>query len=327
MKNKKIVIAGGTGFLGGYLARYFAAENEVVILSRNILFSTNNAYGDFNNATESIEHIRTVQWNGRDLGDWAKEIDGADLVINLAGKSVNCRYNDKNKKEIVDSRVFATKVIGQAINNATKPPGLWINAASATIYRHATDRPQDEYTGEMHDDFSVQVCKLWEQTFFETATPQTRKIAFRTAITLGVGGVMIFYFNLLKFGLGGQQGSGKQMYSWVHIEDVYRALNYVYDHKQLEGVYNLSAPNPVSNGSFMATLRKVTGTYTGLRAYKWMLAIGAAVIGTEPELILKSRWVVPTKLVEAGFIFKYPFLKEAVENIVANTPRKKVHLF
>ena len=327
MKNKKIIIAGGTGFIGRNLARYFAVENEVVILSRNIISSTNNAYEEFNTPPEHVENVRIIQWNGRDLGDWATEIDGADLVINLAGKSVNCRYNVRNKREIFDSRVLATKVIGQAINIAANPPQLWINAASATIYRHANDRPQDEYTGEVHSDFSVQVCKLWEQTFFESETPLTRKIAFRTAITLGVGGVMIPYFNLLKFGLGGHQGSGKQMYSWVHIEDVCRAIDFVSDYKQLEGVYNLSAPNPVSNKCFMATLRKVTGTSVGLPAFSWMLAIGAAVIGTEAELILKSRWVIPTKLLEAGFVFKYPFLKEAIENIVANTKRKKYNFF
>lgn len=325
MKHQKIIIAGGTGFIGRNLARYFAAENEVVILSRN-LSRSNNAYEDFNIA-EHGENIKIVQWNGKDLGDWADTIDGADLVINLSGRSVNCRYNKKNKKEIFDSRTLSTRVIGEAIKAAKNPPKLWINTASATIYRDALDRPQDEFNGEMHNDFSVQVCKLWEQTFFETDTPQTRKIAFRTAITLGVGGVMTPYLNLLKFGLGGRQGNGKQMYSWVHIEDVCRAIDFVFKNDDCEGVYNLSAPNPVTNVEFMQTLREATGHKLGLPAYEWMLAIGASVIGTEPELILKSRWVVPTRLLQQGFQFKYPILKEAIANIVGKLPRKKYHLF
>jgi uncharacterized protein (TIGR01777 family) len=249
------------------------------------------------------------------------------VVINLAGKSVNCRYNRKNKQEIFDSRTNATKAIGEAIRRAVQPPELWINAASATIYRHATDQPQDELNGEMHNDFSVQVCKLWEQTFFAERTPFTRKVALRMAITLGAGGVMIPYFNLVKFGLGGHHGSGKQMYSWVHIKDVCRVIDFMEVRKDLEGVFNVCSPNPVTNDVFMKTLRKVTGHFIGLPAYKWMLKIDAAIIGTETELILKSRWVVPTKLLKEGFKFKFSELQEALEAIVDVVPRKRYHLF
>lgn len=323
MKNIKIVIAGGTGFIGRSLAAYFAPCNEVVILTRNIKAS-NNAFNDF-----EVLHrnIRLVEWDGVNVDEWAKEIDDAQLIVNLAGKSVNCRYNEKNKKEIFDSRTKATRAIGLAIQQAIVPPKLWINAASATIYRHATDRAQDEYNGEMHNDFSVQVCKLWEKTFFEQRTPFTRKVALRMAITLGPGGVMVPYFNLLKFGLGGKQGSGKQMYSWVHIQDVCRCIGFMYEHKELEGVYNLSSPNPVTNEVFMKTLRKVTGHVMGLPAYEWMLKIGALIIGTEPELILKSRWVLPTKLTEAGFKFSHPFLMEALADIIQKVLSHKYHLF
>jgi uncharacterized protein (TIGR01777 family) len=207
------------------------------------------------------------------------------------------------------------------------PPSLWINAASATIYRHAMDRPQDEETGEVHNDFSVQVCKLWEKTFFEERTPFTRKIAFRMAITLGAGGVMVPYFNLLKFGLGGKQGSGRQMYSWVHITDVCRAIDFMVEHPDLEGVYNLSSPNPITNETFMKTLRKAAGHKYGLPAYEWMLAIGTRLIGTEDELILKSRWVVPTKLLQEGFTFKYVTIDKAFADIISKVPRKSYHLF
>ncbi len=322
MKNKKIVIAGGTGFIGRNLAKHFAADNKVVILTRSVS-SENNAFVDFTIASDSTGNIKLVRWNGISIGEWKSEIDGCDLVINLAGKSVNCRYNEKNKKEIFESRINATKAIGEAIHNSVVPPKLWINASSATIYRNATDTAQDEFTGEVENDFSVQVCKRWEKALFEERTPFTRKIAIRTAITLGVGGVMVPYFNLLKFGLGGRQGNGKQMYSWVHIDDVCCAIEFMFKRNDMEGVYNLSSPNPVSNQFFMATLCKATGQKVGLPAYKWMLKIGAWLIGTETELILKSRWVLPAKLIQAGFRFKYPLLEDAVKNIVEQVPKKR----
>lgn len=326
MKNKKIIIAGGTGFIGRALATYFGLENDIVILTRN-LNETNNSYNNFKLEDGIEQRVKLVKWNGKESGEWCKEIDGSHMVINLSGKSVNCRYTDKNKKAILSSRVDATKAIGMAIKNAINPPSLWINAASATIYRNAIDKPQDEFTGEIQDDFSVQVCKAWEKTFFEQETNNTRKIALRMAITLGNGGVMIPYFNLLKFGLGGMQGTGKQMYSWIHIEDVCRAIDFFENNRELAGVFNISSPNPVSNNDFMKTLRDTTGTAFGLPASKWMMRFGAAIIGTETELILKSRWVVPTKILNYGFTFKYPNLKNAVENIVANTPKSKYKLF
>jgi uncharacterized protein len=261
------------------------------------------------------------------LGNWAAELEGVDLLINLAGKSVNCRYTQKNKQEIFDSRTNATTVLGLAVKQAIRPPKLWINAASATIYRHATDRPQDDETGEIGSGFSVEVCKLWEKTFFEQRTPFTRKVALRMAIALGNGGVMVPYFNLLKFGLGGRQGSGSQMYSWVHIADVCRMIEWIDAHDDIEGTYNCSSPNPVTNNDFMQTLRKVAGHKIGLPAYTWMLKMGAAIIGTETELLLKSRWVIPSKILATGFQFTYPGLEDAFKEIIGHTPRKKYHLF
>jgi len=326
MNNLNIIIAGGTGFIGRALANYFAKKNEIVILTRNTQ-EANNAYGDTAFNKDAIPSIKLVYWDAKTVGDWCNEIDGSDVVINLAGKSVNCRYTNANKQAIFDSRTNATKAIALAISQSVNPPKVWFNAASATIYRHATDVPQDERTGEILNDFSVQVCKRWEQTFFEQSTPNTRKIALRMAITLGNGGVMIPYFNLLKYGLSGRQGSGKQMYSWVHIADVYRAIKFLYQHTEAIGVYNISSPNPVTNNVFMATLRKASSHQFGLPAFTWMLKMGAAIIGTETELILKSRWVVPTKLQQLGFTFKYVHLQEAFENIISNTPRKQYHLF
>lgn len=327
MKNKKIVIAGGTGFIGNAITNYFGTENEIVILTRNVQDRSNNARGKFNIEKGLQQNIRLVAWNAKDAGPWCKEIDGADIVINLAGKSVNCRYNEKNRQEIFDSRTNSTRAIGEAIRNATVPPKLWINAASATIYPHATERPNDEYSTNFHNDFSVQVCKLWEKTFFEQRTAFTRKVVLRMAVTLGNDSVMIPYLNLCKFALGGKQGSGKQMYSWVHVEDICRAIDFIYNHKELEGIFNVSSPNPVNNETFMRTLRKVTGHKIGLPAFTWMLKIGAALIGTETELLLKSRWVLPTKLLENGFTFKYAELQTAFADIIKKMPRKAYHLF
>jgi uncharacterized protein (TIGR01777 family) len=321
MKNKKIVIAGGTGFIGQALAAFFGKDNEVTILGRSVpsnkLLTAADGY-----------NITYLHWDGlRVEKPWAAAIDGCDLVINLAGKSINCRYTPRNKQEIFDSRTDSTRAIGLAIRDAVVPPKVWINAASATIYRHAEDRPQDEYTGEVGEGFSVAVCKKWEQVFDEQRAPFTRKIALRIAITLGPGGVIDPYLNLLKFWLGGRQGSGRQMYSWVHIEDLCRAVKWLYQRPKMEGTYNVCSPKPVSNRQFMQSLRKATGHRLGLPAFTWMLKAGALLIGTETELILKSRWVLPTKLQDAGFIFRYPDIEDAMSAVIEKIPRKKYHLF
>ncbi|WP_153801031.1 TIGR01777 family oxidoreductase [Foetidibacter luteolus] len=327
MQNLKIVIAGGTGFIGRELASFFGANNQVVILSRSLPSAANNGFSSFKANDDGYKNVRLVKWNPAIQGDWIREIDGCSLVINLAGKSVNCRYNKSNKQEIFDSRTVTTEAIGEAIRKATIPPKLWINAASATIYRHATDRAQDEFTGEYHNDFSVQVCKRWEGTFFNQRTPFTRKVALRMAITLGSGGVMVPYLNLCRFGLGGRQGSGQQMFSWVHIQDVCRVIEFMWAKNELEGVFNVSAPNPVANTHFMGALRKATGHTFGLPAYEWMLKAGAFFLGTEPELVLKSRWVLPAKLLQQGFVFKYPMLEDAFAEIVPTFKRTQYHLF
>lgn len=327
MKHKKIIIAGGSGFIGQAICNYFGEDNEIVILGRQADEKTSNAFGENNINKKLLAKIRYVKWDGISARGWAHEINGADIVINLAGKSVNCRYTEKNKKKIFNSRTNSTKAIGEAIQQSTLPPKLWINAASATIYPHATGTPRDEYFTNFANDFSVQVCQLWEKTFFEQRTPFTRKVALRMAITLGEGGVMIPYFNLLKFGLGGQQGNGKQMYSWVHVEDTCRMIEWLAEHDELEGTFNCSSPNAVTNKEFMQTLRTITGHRIGLPAYEWMLKIGAVIIGTETELILKSRWVLPTKILQTGFQFKYALLQDALKNIISKTARKKYHLF
>lgn len=327
MKNQKIVIAGGSGFIGQELTNYFGTENEIVILSRQLQHQKTNAFGENNLDKEILKNTRFIKWDAATVGEWAAELNGADLLINLAGKTVNCRYNEKNKKEIFNSRTKTTQVLGAAVQQCVDPPKLWINAASATIYPHATDTPRDENFTDFADDFSVQVCRLWEDTFYAQQTPQTRKVALRMAITLGAGGVMTPYFNLLKFGLGGRQGSGKQLYSWVHVTDTCRMMEWLFEHSELSGTFNCVSPNAVTNNVFMKTLRQVTGHKFGLPAFEWMLAIGAPLIGTETELVLKSRWVLPAKILQSGFQFQYAILEDAFKEIISKTPRSKYHLF
>lgn len=292
---KKIVLAGGTGFIGKYFAeRFKALDYEIIIISRN------SAHIQWENQTE-IENA----------------INGAAMLINLAGKSVNCRYNQKNKDEILTSRTVSTKILGDAILNCENPPELWINSSTATIYRHAMDKPMTEIDGEIGTGFSVDVATKWEKSFFDFQLPETRQIALRMAIILGKGGgVMKPFVNLVRFGLGGSQGSGKQMFSWLHVEDLFNIILFLQNQKDLQGVFNCSAPTPVNNDTLMRALRKTMQASIGLPSPEWMLKIGAALIGTETELILKSRWVIPDRLQKAGYQFKFPDIDGALKDIL-----------
>ncbi|ANE48401.1 NAD-dependent epimerase [Paenibacillus swuensis] len=292
--NRKIVLAGGTGFVGRFLEQKFRELQDVVkIISRG------NGH---------------ISWSDR--RSIIDALDGADVVINLAGKSVDCRYNEKNKREIVSSRVDTTQALGDAIKACAKPPALWMNASTATIYRHAEDRPMTEDNGELGTGFSVDVAKAWEEAFFSCRVPGVRQAALRMAIVLGRdGGVIGPYRNLVNFGLGGVQGSGRQMFSWIHIEDVFRIVQFIMEHKTLNGVFNCSSPHPVMNQEFMKQLRVAAGVRVGLPSPRWLLEIGAMLIRTETELILKSRWVVPERLSVKGFTFRYGKLEDALGEI------------
>ncbi|MDN7242920.1 TIGR01777 family oxidoreductase [Planococcus sp. N028] len=292
---RKVVIAGGTGFIGRYFEKRFLEEGyQVHIISRQ------------------DKHLSWLDHTGI-----VDALDGAEMLINLAGKSVNCRYNKRNKEEIMESRIETTQILGNAMYACENAPTLWINSSTATIYRHAKDRPMTESTGEIGTGFSVEVAKAWEQSLFAFNLPRTRQVALRTAIVLGEnGGVMTPYLNMVRFGLGGVQGPGDQMFSWIHIEDLYRIVLFLQDQPQLSGVFNCSAPNPVSNRDLMAELRKKIKRPMGVRAPSWMLEMGAVMIRTETELVLKSRWVLPERLQQAGFKFKYETIDEALEQIV-----------
>jgi uncharacterized protein len=293
--NKKIVIAGGTGFTGQYLTQKFKSLGyEVIIISRQ------------------TEHIN---WDNTTAIIAA--LENAEMLINLAGKSVDCRYNEKNKKEIFNSRINTTKALGEAILKCKKPPSLWINSSTATIYRHAEDRPMTESTGEIGSGFSVNVATNWEKSFFDFTLPNTRQVALRMAIVLGKdGGVIQPLKKLVGFGLGGKQGKGNQMFSWIHIEDLFNVIIFLQQHKELNGVFNTSAPNPVTNKTLMQLFRKNSNAIIGLPAPAWLLKFGAILIKTETELILKSRWVVPERLLQSGYRFKYQTVDDALKNIL-----------
>ena len=229
---------------------------------------------------------------------------------------MNCRYDEKNRKEILESRVNSTKVLGEAIARAKNPPEVWLNSSTATIYRHAEDKAMDDETGEIGFGFSVEVAKAWEKTFFDAATPHTRKVALRTAMVLGKnGGVLPVLANLTRYGLGGKMATGMQYISWVHGRDMCRAIEFLIENN-LEGTVNVSAPHPLQNKIFMSLLREQLNQKIGLASTKWMLGLGAIFLRTETELILKSRWVLPSRLQKAGFQFEFPELKSALEDLL-----------
>ncbi|AFD07922.1 TIGR01777 family oxidoreductase [Solitalea canadensis] len=303
---KKMIIAGGSGFLGQNLASHFKEQfDEIVILSRKISCSKENV------------NVRFVQWDGVSQGEWSKELEGAAVLINLAGKSVNCRYNRENQRKILYSRLNATGALTIAISNLVQKPKVWLNAASATIYRHAEDKDMTEATGEYGEGFSVNVCTAWENAFLSASIPSIRKIALRIGIVLGKDdGVFIRFKNLVKFGLGGKQGKGTQFFSWIHVEDFCRSVEWLIDHEDQVGIFNITAPAPVTNRFLMHQFRRAMNCSIGLPSPEWMLKIGAVLIGTETELILKSRRVVPERLVESGFEFSYPTIPVALRNLI-----------
>ena len=308
----KIVIAGGSGQIGTILARSLRADgHQLTVLSRK---------------NRDAAPWRVVVWDGKSHGDWAEELENAHVVINLAGRSVNCRYNDETRREILDSRLDSTRVIGEAIANAPNPPRVWLQMSTATVYAHRFDAPNDEFTGILGGDepdlpdawrFSTEVARQWEQAADEAVTPRTRKIKMRSAMVMSPdkGGVFDTLLALVKYRLGGRAGDGRQYVSWIHYEDFLRAVYRLMEDRKMEGVINLAAPNPVTNSEFMSQLRRAAGVRLGLPASKLMLEIGAWLMRTETELILKSRRVVPQKLLDAGFHFKFENWQEAARNL------------
>ncbi|HTQ56698.1 MAG TPA: TIGR01777 family oxidoreductase [Bryobacteraceae bacterium] len=308
----KIVIPGGAGQVGRLLAAHFhEAGHSVTVLSRQ----------------PHPAPWQMVAWNGRDPGDWHDTVHGADLVINLAGRSVNCRYNPRNRREILDSRVQSTEAVGRAIARAAAPPAIWMNASTATIYRHVFARPMDESSGELGGSepdapaswrFSIQVATSWERAFFAAATPHTRRIALRSAMIMSPepGGIFATLLALVRAGLGGAAGSGRQFISWIHYQDFLGAVEHLIAHTEIAGVVNLCAPAPLPNREFMRMLREAARVRIGLPGPKPLLELGALFLRTETELILKSRRVIPARLAGSGFMFRFPAWREAAEDLL-----------
>ena len=308
MKNR-IIIAGGSGFLGSVLAEYFSEKGiEIVILTRNPRWRTGL--------------VREVYWDGTTTGDWIKDLEGTRALINLAGISVNCRYHARNRKRMLDSRLASTRVLGEAIGRCAKPPPVWLNSSTATIYKHTFGPAWDEAgdiggCAEAKDLFSVRVATEWERVLNEANTPRTRKFALRSAMVLGHArnSVLPNLLRLGRLGLGGSMAGGRQFVSWIHQEDFCRAIDWILEHEGLSGPVNLAAPNPVTNEEFMTTIRKVCRAPFGLPASRWMLEIGAFLMRTETELLIKSRRVAPGKLLANGFNFRHPDLLPAIEQL------------
>jgi|HubBroStandDraft_1064217.scaffolds.fasta_scaffold113215_2 uncharacterized protein (TIGR01777 family) len=313
----RIVIPGGFGQIGRMLAAHFQDRgHQVTVLTR----------GPY------TANWQTVHWDGINVGPWVETLEGADVVINLSGKSVNCRATARNKREMYDSRIGPTRLLGRVIAGMSNPPRLWMNASTATIYRHALDRDMDEATGEIGGgemisarrrapkkwDATIELVKAWEAALYESTTPKTRRIAMRTSLVFSPapGNIFAVLSNLVRFGLGGTQGNGRQYVSWMHEADYGRAVEFLIEHEDLEGPVNLASPNPVPNREFMAALRDAWDMPNGLPAPAPLIALGAIFLRTEPELVLKSRRVVPGKLMDAGFEFEFPEWAEAAADLV-----------
>jgi uncharacterized protein len=307
----KIVIPGGSGQVGTVLARaWHARGHDVVVLSRR----------------PTSAPWRTVGWDAQSRGAWEAELEGADVVVNLVGRSVNCRYSPANRIEIMQSRVVSTRVLGEAMAAAARPPRVWLQSSTATIYAHRFDAPNDEATGILGGDepsapdtwrFSIDVARSWESAATAVANPHTRLVLLRSAMIMSPDpdGVFDTLLGLVRRGLGGQSGNGRQYVSWIHEHDFVRALDWIVAHEALEGAINIASPNPLPNAAFMRGLREAWGIRVGLPAAEWMLEIGAIALRTESELILKSRRVVPGVLLQDGFTFDHATWPEAASEL------------
>ncbi|MBO9702650.1 MAG: TIGR01777 family oxidoreductase [Sporocytophaga sp.] len=300
----RIILAGGSGYLGMVLAEYYKDKvTEIIILTRG-----KNDWKD---------NIRWVHWDGQHVSVWSEWLEGSDLLVNLTGKNVNCRYTEENKNEIISSRVNATNVLGEVLLKLKNPPKVWIQCVSSTIYRDSRDKYMDEFSGELGEGFSVNVCEQWEEAFEKHEIPGVRKVALRISFVLGRnGGAFPTLHNLARLGLGGKQGDGQQYVSWIHEKDFARIVQWGYENEKIKGVYNCTAPNPVTNEVMMFGIRKVAGIPVGLPSPECLIKVGAFLIGTEPELALKSRKVVPAKLLNEGFRFEYNQIDVALADLI-----------
>ncbi|MBL7774291.1 MAG: TIGR01777 family oxidoreductase [Chitinophagaceae bacterium] len=299
----KLVIAAANGFLGNALIQKFKQNYEVVCLVRKPRTST--------------DEVRYVLWDGKNVGDWKHELANATALINLAGRSINCRYTEENKQAILHSRLESTRVLGEAIQQLQHKPKIWMNCSSVTLYEHSFDTAQDEFSTTFSEGFSTDVCKQWEAAFTSFTFPAVRQLILRIAVVLGKNeGALKPLVPLTKLGLGGKSGSGLQQFSWIHIDDFCNAISFLIEKSTSVGAFNMCSPQPVTNGYFMRALRQVLRIPFGLPQPAWVVKLGAMLIGTEAELVLESRYVVPTRLTKEGFTFSYPEIKAALQQLL-----------
>jgi len=303
---KKIVLAGGSGFLGQALARSLLTDGyDVVVLSRGPSFK--GASGRF------------VIWDGQKLGEWKTELESAEALFNLTGRSVDCRYTEENRELILNSRVDSTRVLGEAIRGCADGPKVWLNSSTATLYkdRRGDLEPHDESSDDFGTGFSVGVAQAWEKAFGESTIGGVRKVALRVSIALGKdGGAFPVMRRFAKLGLGGAQGPGSQWVSWLHVDDWVGAARFLMEREDLSGAVNLAAPNPVTNSAFMKGMRRCFAPLgIGLPAPTIAVHLGAFFMRTAPELVLKSRKVVSSVLADCGYRFIYPDISSALENL------------
>lgn len=299
--SNKIIIAGGTGFLGSAIIKAFP-DYEIVVLTRTI--------------RKDEQNVRYVLWDAKNIGNWTKELEGSKAIINLVGRSVNCRYTNANKQEIINSRVDATLIVGKAIEELNKPPEVWVNAGSAAIFGNSGDevKVEDSPTGS---GFSPEVCKAWEKAFTKYDTPKTRKVFLRIGMVLQQnGGILKPFLNMAKFGLGGKIGTGNQYMTWIHEQDFTDLIRYTILDADFKGIVHAASPFPVTNKEFMKTIRQSVHIPFGLPNPAVFIKIGAVFIGTEAELVLSGRRVVSSVLEKNGFKFKYPYLHDAVARLL-----------
>ncbi|HWK98341.1 MAG TPA: TIGR01777 family oxidoreductase [Parapedobacter sp.] len=299
----KIVIAGGTGALGTLLSNAYTEQGrEVVVLGRS--------------GADVSGKAKHVHWNGHTISDWAGELEGATAVVNLAGRSIDTRFTAKHKREIVESRVMSTAVIGEAISHCRHPPAVWVNAGGISIYTPSA-AIRTEHDLPEGTDFLAQVSQQWETAFANAATPMTRKVQLRIgAVLLSEGGMLGPLVKLTKLGLGGTVGHGDQYVSWIHGDDFVKLVDWLIQNGHISGVVHASSPNPVTNADFMQALRKRVGAPVGIPTPAWAVRLGAWFIGTEPQLALDGRRVVSHVLEEAGFQFDFPEIQDALHHLM-----------
>ncbi|MDA3872605.1 MAG: TIGR01777 family oxidoreductase [Kiritimatiellae bacterium] len=309
MKKKRMILAGGSGFVGGLLTAYFEERGwTCVVLTRHVPRS-----------------FREVQWDGVHRGDWEACLEDADVLVNLCGKSVNCRYHARNRRELMESRLLPTRLLGEVVAELSTPPEVWIQASTATLYRHTFGSPWDE-NGDIgahpdaKDAFSIELATAWEDAFLATVPDAVRPVLLRSAMVLGRGNdhnnVLSVLRRLTRYGLGGKMGHGRQYVSWIHERDFCRAVDWVISHSEVEGPVNVCSPNPLPNHEMMRILRQQLSRPLGVPAPAWVLELGAFFLRTETELIIKSRRVIPGRLQKEGFEFEFPDFSSAVDELI-----------